>query len=69
MGKIFHKIKELTTIYFFMIMIIAIVYGCTTDMKYLRKKKLKREIKICKIIMYGYLILGTFLFIITKFIL
>lgn len=63
------KIKSLATMYLLLIIIGVSIFSIFIDSKALRKKKLKREAKICKFIGYAYLIGGITFFVVLKYIL
>lgn len=69
MEGIINKIKDMATLYTFSLILVTAIFTLYIDCKSLRKKKLFREEKICRIIGYGYLIAGGVIFIATKFIL
>ncbi len=69
MDMILEKLKDLTTIYVFIIIFSIALFQILVDSKSLEKKKLKREQKISKFIGYAYIIVGITLFVVTRFIL
>lgn len=69
MKAVLHKIKELSTIYIYIIIFGTALFSLFIDCTSLRKKKLKKEEKICKGIGYAYITFGVVLFVIMKIIL
>lgn len=63
------KIKSLATMYLLLIIIGVSLFSIFIDSKALRKKKLKRDAKICKFSGYIYLIGGVTFFIAMRYIL
>jgi len=69
LSQIVHKIKDLSTLYIYILIFGTAMFNLYIDSKQLKKKNLKREEKISRIIGYGYLIVGGAFLILANFIL
>ncbi len=66
MDTILIKIKDLATVYLFLTITGVAMFSLFLDCKSLKKKKLKKEEKICKYMGYGWLIIELILFVATR---
>lgn len=62
------KIKSLTTMYLFLIIVGSSLFSIFIDYRALKKKKLKREAKLCRALGYIFLIGGLTFYIAMKYV-
>jgi len=69
MNVFIYRLKDLSTIYLYLIILSSSLFTILIDSKSLRKKELKKESRLCKAIGYFLLALGTIMFFAARYVL